>query len=99
MVIDDQETREVRARLTREEGSYRFSISSRDLGWTEHATGLIRRVSQPAPPVRDLDGILRRCRKQTIHFDADHRTHQETFFSFGPRWRKMRKPSIWLKDP
>ena len=90
MVIDDQETREVRSHLTREEGSYRFSISSRDLGWTEHATGLIRRVSHPAPPVRDLDGILRRCRKRAIHFDADHRTHQETFFSFGPRWRNLK---------
>ena len=90
MVIDAQETREVRSRLTREEGSYRFSISSRDLGWTEHATGLIRRISHPAPPARDLDGISRRCRKQTIHFDADHRTHQETFFSFGPRWRNLK---------
>jgi acyl transferase domain-containing protein/thioesterase domain-containing protein len=90
MVVDDQETREVRSRLTREEGSYRFSISSRDLGWTEHATGLIRRISQPIPPVRDLDSILRRCRKRTIHFDADQRTHQETFFSFGPRWRNLK---------
>jgi thioesterase domain-containing protein/NAD(P)-dependent dehydrogenase (short-subunit alcohol dehydrogenase family)/acyl carrier protein len=90
MVVDDQETREVRARLTGEDGGHRFSISSRDLGWTEHATGLIRRISQPAPPVKDLDSILHRCRKQTIRFDADHRTHQETFFSFGPRWRNLK---------
>ena len=90
MVVDNQETREVRSRLTREEASHRFSISSRDLGWTEHATGLIRRISQPTPPVKVLDNILRRCAKQTIRFDDDHRTHQETFFSFGPRWRNLK---------
>jgi acyl transferase domain-containing protein/thioesterase domain-containing protein len=91
MVVEDHETREVRARLTREEGSHRFSISSRDLGWTEHATGQIRRISQTAPPpINNLDSILQRCRRQTIQFDADHRTHQETFFSFGPRWRNLK---------
>ena len=90
MVVDDRETREVRARLAREEGSQRFSISSRDMGWTEHATGLIRRVSQPAPPAKDLNSLLRRCHKHVIHFDADHRTHQESFFSFGPRWRNLK---------
>jgi len=89
MVIEEQVTREVRSRLNREEGSYRFSISSRDLGWTEHATGLIRRVSEPAPLDKDMDAILRRCGRQTLRFDAEHRTHQETFFSFGPRWRNL----------
>lgn len=90
MVIGEQETREIRSRLNREEGSYRFSISSRELGWTEHATGFIKCVPEPAPAHKDINAIRRRCAGQTIRFDAEHRTHQESFFSFGPRWRNLK---------
>jgi len=90
MVVGEKENREVRFRLDREDRVFRFSISSRDTAWREHATGSIQRISERAPAKKDLEGIRKRCAERTLLFDDERRTRQEAFFHFGPRWRNLR---------
>jgi len=90
MVVGEQETREARFRLDREDGAFRFSISSRDTGWREHATGLVQRIPERAPEKKDLQALGKRCSERTLLFDDEHRTRQEGFFHFGPRWRNLK---------
>jgi len=87
-VLSD-ETREVRVRLRRQRSGFRFSILSQDKDWIEYASGQISRNQRPIPPVQKVEEIRARCSLRRLDFDDQHRTRQEQYFDFGPRWRNL----------
>ncbi len=91
--IAPDEAREVRVRLRRQSSGFRFSILSQGKEWTEYASGQIARNGQPAPADGNVEAIRARCRLRRIDF-GDHRTRQERYFDFGPRWRNLQSLHI-----
>ncbi|HET6327101.1 MAG TPA: SDR family NAD(P)-dependent oxidoreductase, partial [Planctomycetaceae bacterium] len=87
-------------------GEQQFSVRSLERGWIEHASGrIVRRnglaghngvVSDngPTPANRALDQIAARCRTRVLTFDDEHRTEQERFLDFGPRWRCLKSLAL-----
>ncbi len=99
LYVDLHETKEVQVHLQREHNtSYRFSISTMDLGWTEHSSGQVYRCRLDTPKDCNIAEILNRCRHRTIIFDDEHRTHQEEFYRFGPRWRNAKRIHIGIQE-
>jgi len=89
--VEAGKTKQVRVDLRRNGGEgFEFAVLGRDAAWTEYATGQIARAKQAAPAPRRLGEITGRCRRRTLAFDDDHRTKQEQFFRFGPRWRNLK---------
>jgi acyl transferase domain-containing protein len=72
-------------------GTFNFSVRSREDEWVEHASGQISRFHGLPPGVEAIDQIHARCRSRVLSFDDAHRTEQEKFFEFGPRWRCLKK--------
>ena len=95
LVCEPGEKKEVRVRLRRDRvdrNRFRFSIlGARDSkNWTEHCSGQISRSNSKRPsPVR-ISSIADRCSSNVLTFDERHRTRQERFFNFGPRWHNLR---------
>jgi acyl transferase domain-containing protein/acyl carrier protein len=94
LMLDDDETREVRLQLKREmeagpqSGAFRFSVLS---STGEHSTGFVGScLSRPAALV-DRMSIVARCHGREIIFDEQHRTRQERHLAFGPRWKSLRR--------
>ncbi len=85
------ETKDVRVRLRRQGEGFQFSILAKGTEWTEHATGQIARNRRAAPAQQDVAAIRERCSRRRIDFDEGHRTRQEKYFDFGPRWRNLQK--------
>jgi acyl transferase domain-containing protein/thioesterase domain-containing protein/acyl carrier protein len=91
LLADPGQTRDARLDLRRgTSGAFRFSVRARDTDWIEHASGQVARSSQPPPADRRLDRIMARCQTEVLTFDDAHRTEQEKFFHFGPRWRCLK---------
>jgi thioesterase domain-containing protein/NADP-dependent 3-hydroxy acid dehydrogenase YdfG/acyl carrier protein len=88
--VDPGETKEVRLRLRRQRSGFRFSILAKDKEWTEYASGQVARNQKRVPAGQDVSELRRRCSLRCIHFDDQHRTRQERYFNFGPRWRNLR---------
>jgi acyl carrier protein len=88
------ETKEIRVRLRRDRANFRFSILTKDKEWIEHASGQIARNTKRPPADQDVATIRSRCSSDRIDFDDQHRTRQERFFDFGPRWRNLRNLCI-----
>jgi len=87
--VPSGETKEVRVRLHRQHSGFRFTILSQDKEWIEYASGQIAPNPKPAPPAQKVERILARCSLRRIDFDDQHRTRQEQYFDFGPRWRNL----------
>ncbi len=93
LLADPGQTREARVVLRRGgDGAFSFSILAREAEWVEHASGRIARCTQPPPQDRDVEAIAARCRSGELAFNDAHRTEQERYFEFGPRWRCSRDP-------
>ncbi len=104
LTFGPSESKEVRVQLrlddesAAQKGTYRFSVfakpSSGQAGdWVEHSTGLVGSCSaRPATRV-DRAAVIARCKEREIAFDEQHRTKQELYFDFGPRWHCLN----WLK--
>ncbi len=97
LMFSPDESKEVRVQLRREhgvdatKGAFHFSVFARNGQWAEHATGVIAPSrSHPAARV-DRAAITARCKGREILFDEQNRTRQERQFSFGPRWRSLRR--------
>ena len=97
LTFERNETREVRVDLKRElqsereRGAFHFSISAKDGEWVEHASGRIAPcLTRPASWV-NRSIIMARCNEREIAFDEGHRTRQERFFDFGPRWHCLKR--------
>jgi acyl transferase domain-containing protein/thioesterase domain-containing protein len=103
LALSEEEPRELRVRLTREEGASRqndackFSVVARagqqsgEGAWVEHSTGLIARLLTKPETAVDRQAIAARCTSGEIVFDSTRRTKQEQFFNFGPRWHALRR--------
>jgi acyl transferase domain-containing protein/thioesterase domain-containing protein len=97
LTFDASESREVRVKLEREQeagpekGGFRFSILARAGEWVEHATGRVQpcRVRSASPI--DRVTIADRCHEGEVAFDEQHRTRQERYFDFGPRWHCLKR--------
>ena len=94
LVCAPNEKKEVRVRLRRDRADrnrFRFSIlgahDSKD--WIEHCSGQVSRSSAKLPSPVLLTSISDRCSSK-LTFDERHRTRQERFFNFGPRWHNLR---------
>jgi acyl transferase domain-containing protein/thioesterase domain-containing protein len=95
LVCAPREKKEVRVRLSRDRAfrnRFRFSIlGARDSkNWTEHCSGQISRSDAKRPSPIQISLITDRCSSNKITFDDQHRTRQERFFNFGPRWHNLR---------
>jgi acyl transferase domain-containing protein/thioesterase domain-containing protein/acyl carrier protein len=104
LTFDANAQKEVFVQLTREQtdgvddGTYRFSILVHENGWVEHCTGSIAASSaRPVAPVERIK-LAARCQKQLIIFDDQHRTRQEKYFDFGPRWHCLRRLQIGERE-
>ena len=96
---DPGQTREARVALHRNgNGALKFSVGAPDAGWVEYASGHIAICKEPSPPDRDIDRILARCQSRTLAFDDTHRTEQEKFFNFGPRWHCLKAIHLGEKE-
>ena len=97
LTFDDSESTEVRVQLKREQeegpekAGFRFSILARAGEWVEHSTGRIEPCL--ARPASQIDGtaIATRCREREVVFDEQHRTRQERYLDFGPRWHSLKR--------
>ena len=94
LTVAPDETREVRVRLRRQRSGFRFSILARDEEWVEYATGQIARNQKRIPPDQNVAEIRGRCALRRVDFDVQHRTRQERYFDFGPRWRNLQSLHI-----
>jgi acyl transferase domain-containing protein/thioesterase domain-containing protein len=85
------QTREVRVALQPgSNGAFQFSVRTHDGRWIEHASGRIARCKEPLVADRAIDRIRARCQARVLAFDDTHRTEQERYFDFGPRWRCLK---------
>jgi acyl transferase domain-containing protein len=95
LMLMDEETRDVRVQLKREQesagGSFRFSVYSRASDWVEHCTGIIGPCLTRPVAQADRTDIVARCNEREIVFDEQHRTRQERHLVFGTRWRSLRR--------
>jgi acyl transferase domain-containing protein/thioesterase domain-containing protein len=102
LTIACDETKEVRVRLRRQRSGFRFSILAKhthqDKTWTEYASGQIARNQRSLPANQDLAEIRSRCSSGRIDFDEQHRTRQERYFNFGPRWRNLKTLHIGERE-
>jgi acyl transferase domain-containing protein len=92
------ETKEVLVRLHRQRSGFRFSILAKDKEWTEYASGQIARNQKRTPADQNVAEIRARCSSRRIDFDERHRTRQERYFDFGPRWRNLQSLHIGERE-
>jgi acyl transferase domain-containing protein/thioesterase domain-containing protein/acyl carrier protein len=98
LTVAPDETREVRVRLRRQRSGFRFSILAKEEDWIEYASGQIARNQKRIPADRNLAEIRGRCSSRRIDFDEQHRTRQERYFDFGPRWRNLQSLQIGERE-
>jgi len=95
LFVDQGQTREARVNLHRDgDGVFRFSVRAHDAVWTEHASGQVVRSRRTPPADIRIDQVSDRCKSRAVTFDDTHRTRQERFFDFGPRWRSLKSIQI-----
>ena len=94
LLVPREGAKDIRVRLVHQGAGYQFSVLSKENVWIEHATGHIARNHRGAPAHQGIDEIRKRCTQKQIAFNAQHRTKQEHYFDFGPRWRNLRSISI-----
>jgi acyl transferase domain-containing protein/thioesterase domain-containing protein/acyl carrier protein len=98
LAVAPNETREVRIFLRHQRAGLRFSILAKDKEWTEYASGQIARNQERIPADQNVEEILGRCSSRRIDFDDQHRTRQERYFDFGPRWRNLQTLHIGERE-
>ncbi len=98
LTVAPDETREVRVRLRRQGSGFRFSILAKDEEWSEYASGQIARNQKRIPADQNVGEIRGRCSSRRIDFDEQHRTRQERYFDFGPRWRNLQSLHIGERE-
>ncbi len=104
LFFEGNESKEVGVNLKRESeagaesGAFRFSVMARAGRRVEHCTGLISPC--PAHPASHVHrkSIAARCHRREISFDAQHRTRQERYFDFGPRWHCLNRLHIGVGE-
>lgn len=100
LTFDASELREVRVQLKREQeagavkSGFRFSVFGRHDEWIEHSTGRIEPCPKRSTSKIDNAAIAARCHEREVVFDQQHRTKQERYVDFGPRWHCLKRLCI-----
>ena len=100
LMFAENETREVRVQLQREQeagaekGAFRFSLFAQAGEWVEYSTGIIAPCQTQPPAKVDRAAISARCHGREYIFDEQHRTRQELQLSFGLRWRSLMRLNV-----
>ena len=104
LTFDRQESKQVRVHLKRDleggagRGACHFSVSAYAGEWVEHATGHIAPcLTRPASWV-NRSVVAARCQEREITFNDGHRTKQERYFDFGPRWNCLKRLHIGERE-
>jgi acyl transferase domain-containing protein/thioesterase domain-containing protein len=92
------QSKSVRVHLRRDGKAFRFSVLGQERDWVEHASGSIRPLASKRPSPLDRANIAARCRDREITFDSQHRTKQERYFDFGPRWRSLKTLQLGKRE-
>jgi acyl transferase domain-containing protein/thioesterase domain-containing protein/acyl carrier protein len=104
LTFDPSETKEVRVQLRRDQevgpakGTYRFSIFAKAGAWIEHSSGHIAPCLTPPASRINRSAITALCSEREIVFDQQHRTKQERYFDFGPRWHCLKRLHIGKRE-
>ena len=100
LTFDPSESRDVRIQLERqqgtgvERGAHRFAIFAQNGEWGEYSSGLIAPCLAHPASHDDRRSIAARCQVRQVVFDQEHRTRQEHYFNFGPRWHCLKQLHI-----
>ncbi len=104
LFFDANESKAVGVHLKRElegeagKGAFRFSVTSGAGRQVEHCSGLIApNLARSASHV-NRKSILARCHKREVAFDEQHRTRQERYFDFGPRWHSLNRMHLGVRE-
>ncbi|MEK6675437.1 MAG: SDR family NAD(P)-dependent oxidoreductase [Planctomycetota bacterium] len=98
LAVSDDEPKEVRVRLRRNDAGYHFEVHSKcvlddgRVGWEAHTQAKL--LLHALPPVKplSLSAIDARCQVKRLAEDKNGmRSKQEDFLRFGPRWRVLRQ--------
>ncbi len=101
--------RDLRIHLRREQGAgpkkeaFRFTILARadfeGTGeWSDYAAGHIAPCLGHRAPRVNGASIAERCQQHEITFNDQHRTRQERYFDFGPRWHCLKRLLIGKRE-
>ena len=93
--VNDDQTRQLRVRLTRSEEGYRYEARSDCVvdgrkGFQLNAQATLLPGSPQAAPALDLPALMARCPSHREENPAGWRSPQEYHLNFGPRWRVVR---------
>lgn len=97
--VGDDEMREMRVRLIRNEAGYRFevhtvqSIDGRQ-GYLRHAEANLVMLKAVENSVLDVADISGRCLKKEVAIDAPLVSLQEAHLNFGPRWQVLNETAL-----
>jgi acyl transferase domain-containing protein/NADPH:quinone reductase-like Zn-dependent oxidoreductase/acyl carrier protein len=95
LVVEDNETKEIRIILQRRGADFEFVLASRVRPhadeWREHARGDIAYLTLRPPPPRDLEEIERHCAQTEISTTNDGGSHSiaQRFDRFPLHWRNL----------
>ncbi|MBU2983347.1 SDR family NAD(P)-dependent oxidoreductase [Lentibacter algarum] len=98
--VADDESRELRVTLERDDIGYQFKVqSSRDFdgrqGFETNATGVLVLTDMPQPAPIDFAPIADRCEAFTLAEEGRTlRSPQEEHLNFGPRWRVLKETAL-----
>jgi acyl transferase domain-containing protein/thioesterase domain-containing protein/NAD(P)-dependent dehydrogenase (short-subunit alcohol dehydrogenase family) len=98
LAVTDDEAREVRLKMKKDDTSFRFSILADDSNGLEYATGEISRSATISPKKYDLTLLAARCDAQEIVFGNQRWTRQERYIDFGPRWRNLERIHVGNRE-
>ena len=104
IAVPDDETREVRVRLSPSREGYEAEIRSAASaegvsGFVLNAQARIRPAQKPRPAPLDLTAIEARCTRVERNEDgAPLRSAQEHFLRFGPRWQVLRETRLGVGE-
>jgi acyl transferase domain-containing protein/NADPH:quinone reductase-like Zn-dependent oxidoreductase len=103
LVVEDQETKEVRTVLKRRDAGFEFVVVSRveaDVDeWHEHARGEIAFLTMEPPPPYDLADVESRCVQADVRVAAGGRhVLAERFRHFTPHWRNVERLRLGARE-
>ncbi|MCB9599819.1 MAG: alpha/beta fold hydrolase [Sandaracinus sp.] len=96
LTLGDDERREVRVKMRRNDAGYAFEVRSACVvegrpAWQLHAQAQLVLGTASGPGTLDLASIAGRCSAQVDADAAGIRSPQEEHLSFGARWRVLRE--------
>ena len=107
LVVGDDETKEVRTILKKQDLGFDFVVVSRQHAdrdeWQEHARGEVAFLKAASPPHHDLQDLNDRCRRREIIIDDAESFGETTGFEarvrhFRPRWRNFRRVGLGTRQ-